>query len=86
MTSYCSKILPFAAMFLVGATSWAHGVGRGADVDSSWTRYSAVELNIEGNMLMAEEFWHEAERVWAYASRTRPKNRVAKFKRAICVS
>lgn len=86
MTSYCSKILPFAALFLAGATSWAHGVGRGADVDSSWTRYSAVELNIEGNMLMAEEFWHEAERVWAYASRTRPKNRVAKFKRAICVS
>lgn len=86
MISHCSKILPFAALFLAGATSWAHGVGRAADVDSSWTRYSAVELNIEGNMLMAEEFWHEAERVWAYASRTRPKNRVAKFKRAICVS
>ena len=86
MISFRSKILAFAALFLAGATSWGHGIGRVAYVDSSWTQYSAVELNIEGNMLMAEEFWHEAERVWAYASRTRPKNRVAKFKRAICVS
>ena len=35
---------------------------------------------------MEEEFWHEAERVWAYAMKTRPKNRVAKFKRAVCMS
>ena len=48
--------------------------------------FSSTELFIEGSILMEEEFWHEAERVWAYAMKTRPKNRVAKFKRAVCVS
>lgn len=56
------------------------------EVDSTWAEYSAVELFTEGSILMEEEFWHEAERVWAYAMKTRPKNRVAKFKRAVCMS
>lgn len=56
------------------------------EVDSTWVNYSAVELFTEGSILMEEEFWHEAERVWAYAMKTRPKNRVAKFKRAVCMS
>ena len=54
--------------------------------DSTWSNFSSTELFIEGSILMEEEFWHEAERVWAYAMKTRPKNRVAKFKRAVCVS
>ena len=56
------------------------------DADSTWANFSSTELFIEGSILMEEEFWHEAERVWAYAMKTRPKNRVAKFKRAVCVS
>ena len=55
-------------------------------VDSTWSQYSSGELFLEGNILMEEEFWHEAERVWAYASKTRPKNRVVKFKRAVCLA
>ena len=54
--------------------------------DSTWFEYSSGELFLEGNILMEEEFWHEAERVWAYASKTRPKNRVIKFKRAVCLA
>ncbi|HBS19578.1 MAG TPA: hypothetical protein DEA66_01920, partial [Flavobacteriales bacterium] len=54
--------------------------------DTTWANYSSVELFTEGSILMEEEFWHEAERVWAYAMKTRPKNRVAKFKRAVCMS
>lgn len=54
--------------------------------DTTWSNYSSAELFIEGAILMEEEFWHEAERVWAYAVKTRPKNRVAKFKRAVCLS
>ena len=54
--------------------------------DSTWANFSSTELFIEGSILMEEGFWHEAERVWAYAMKTRPKNRVAKFKRAVCVS
>ena len=54
--------------------------------DSTWSQYSSGELFLEGNILMEEEFWHEAERVWAYASKTRPKNRVVKFKRAVCLA
>ena len=57
-----------------------------SDADSTWANFSSTELFIEGSILMEEEFWHEAERVWAYAMKTRPKNRVAKFKRAVCVS
>ena len=56
------------------------------DADSTWANFSSTELFIEGSILMEEEFWHEAERVWAYAMKTRPKNRVAKFKRAVCMS
>lgn len=56
------------------------------DADSTWANFSSTELFIEGSILMEEEFWHEAERVWAYAMKTRPKNRVAKFKRAVCLS
>ena len=48
------------------------------DADSTWANFSSTELFIEGSILMEEEFWHEAERVWAYAMKTRPKNRVAK--------
>ena len=40
---------------------------------------------MEGSILMEEEFWHEAERVWAYAIKSRPKNRVLKYRRAICL-
>ena len=54
--------------------------------DSTWANFSSTELFIEGSILMEEGFWHEAERVWAYAMKTRPKNRVAKFKRAVCMS
>lgn len=54
--------------------------------DTTWSNYSSAELFTEGAILMEEEFWHEAERVWAYAVKTRPKNRVAKFKRAVCLS
>ena len=57
-----------------------------SDADSTWANFSSTELFIEGSILMEEEFWHEAERVWAYAMKKRPKNRVAKFKRAVCVS
>ena len=56
------------------------------DADSTWANFSSTELFIEGSILMEEGFWHEAERVWAYAMKTRPKNRVAKFKRAVCLS
>ena len=54
--------------------------------DSTWANFSSTELFIEGSILMEEGFWYEAERVWAYAMKTRPKNRVAKFKRAVCMS
>ncbi|MEC8336258.1 MAG: hypothetical protein VXZ86_05815, partial [Bacteroidota bacterium] len=30
-------------------------------VDSTWSQYSSGELFLEGNILMEEEFWHEAE-------------------------
>ena len=56
------------------------------EADTTWANYSSVELFTEGSILMEEEFWYEAERVWAYAMKTRPKNRVAKFKRAVCMS
>ena len=56
------------------------------EADTTWANYSSVELFTEGSILMEEEFWHEAERVWAYVMKTRPKNRVAKFKRAVCMS
>ena len=56
------------------------------EADTTWANYSSGELFTEGSILMEEEFWHEAERVWAYAMKTRPKNRVAKFKRAVCMS
>ena len=36
-------------------------------------------------MLMEEGFWHEAERVLSYASNARPKNRVLKYRRALCL-
>lgn len=35
---------------------------------------------------MEEGFWHEAERVWTHLSETHAKNRVVKFKRAVCLS
>ena len=54
--------------------------------DSTWSQYSSGELFLEASILMEEEFWHEAERVWAYASKKRPKNRVIKFKRAVCMA
>ena len=54
--------------------------------DSSWSEYTSAELYLEASILMEEEFWHEAERVWAYASKKRPKNRVIKFKRAVCLA
>ena len=40
---------------------------------------------MEGAMLMEEGFWHEAERVLSYASNARPKNRVLKYRRALCL-
>lgn len=54
-------------------------------VDSSWSHYTSAELFIEGSILMEEGFWHEAERVWSHAIETRPKNRVLKYKRALCL-
>jgi len=53
--------------------------------DSTWSHYTTAELFMEGSVLMEEEFWHEAERVWAYAMKSRPKNRVLKYRRAICL-
>ena len=63
----------------------AHASPVAHSADSTWTHYSSVELFMEGSMLMEEEFWHEAERVWAYASGTRPKNRVLKYRQAVCL-
>ena len=51
----------------------AHASPEAHSADSTWTHYSSVELFMEGSMLMEEEFWHEAERVWAYASKPVPK-------------
>lgn len=53
--------------------------------DSTWSHYTSAELFMEGSILMEEEFWHEAERVWAFAIESRPKNRVLKYRRAICL-
>ena len=86
MTKALFKFLSFA--FALSAIQQAKA-GTGCvvmDADTTWANYSSVELFTEGSILMEEEFWHEAERVWAYAMKTRPKNRVAKFKRAVCMS
>lgn len=55
-------------------------------LDSTWSNYTSGELFMEGNILMEEGFWHEASRVWAYAEKTHPHNRVVKFKRGVCMS
>ncbi|MCH1589052.1 MAG: hypothetical protein L7S02_07640, partial [Flavobacteriales bacterium] len=55
-------------------------------LDSTWLNYSTGELFMEGNILMEEGFWHEASRVWAYAEKTHPQNRVVKFKKGVCMS
>ena len=86
MTKALFKFLPLA--FALTAIQQAKA-GTGCvviEADTTWANYSSVELFTEGSILMEEEFWHEAERVWAYAMKTRPKNRVAKFKRAVCMS
>ena len=54
-------------------------------VDSSWANLNTVQLYIEGTILMEEGFMHEAERLWRYASNTRPKNRVFRYKHAMCL-
>ncbi|MGB1578239.1 MAG: hypothetical protein ACPG9S_09480, partial [Flavobacteriales bacterium] len=46
-----------------------------AEVDSAWSDYTSSQLFVEGSMLMEEGFWHEAARVWTFASKSRPKNR-----------
>lgn len=53
--------------------------------DSSWTKLNTVQLYIEGTILMEEGFMHEAERLWRYASNSRPKNRVFRYKHAMCL-
>ena len=80
------QFLPLALALTVSSFATAGTLQPAMEVDSTWANYSAVELFTEGSILMEEEFWHEAERVWAYAMKTRPKNRVAKFKRAVCMS
>ena len=78
---------------MLGLTFWTGGGMWGAaaadgcisDADSTWSHYTSAELFMEGSILMEEEFWHEAERVWAYAIQSRPKNRVLKYRRAICL-
>ena len=55
-------------------------------LDSTWSNYTTGELFMEGNILMEEGFWHEASRVWAYAEKTHPHNRVVKFKKGVCMS
>lgn len=57
-----------------------------SSLDSTWLNYTSGELFMEGNILMEEGFWHEASRVWAYAEKTHPHNRVVKFKRGVCMS
>lgn len=56
-----------------------------AEVDSAWSDYTSSQLFVEGSMLMEEGFWHEAARVWTYAAKSRPKNRVLKYRRALCL-
>lgn len=75
------------SVFLTGAGSSL----RASDVlfnrlDSTWSNYTTGELFMEGNILMEEGFWHEASRVWAYAEKTHPHNRVVKFKKGVCMS
>ena len=53
--------------------------------DSTYVQLSDLELHDEGNTLMAEEFWVEAERVWDAALSRRPDDRTLKFKRGICL-
>ena len=55
-------------------------------LDSTWSNYTTGELFMEGNILMEEGFWHEASRVWSYAEKTHPHNRVVKFKKGVCMS
>ena len=55
-------------------------------LDSTWSNYTSGELFMEGNILMEEGFWHEASRVWSYAEKTHPQNRVVKFKKGVCMS
>ena len=43
------------------------------------------ELFLEGNILMEEEFWLRRKGC-EHTRKTRPKNRVVKFKRAVCLS
>lgn len=54
-------------------------------IPSSFGEYSTVELFVEGNILIEEEFWHEAERLWAYAVHTHPKNRAFKYRWGLCL-
>jgi len=75
------------AVFLTGAGNSL----RAAEVlfnslDSTWSNYTTGELFMEGNILMEEGFWHEASRVWSYAEKTHPHNRVVKFKKGVCMS
>ena len=81
--------LAFAISLTASTSMAAFGVstelGCALDADSAWSHYSSAELFIEGSILMEEKFWHEAERVWAYAIQSRPKNRVLKYKRALCL-
>ena len=53
--------------------------------DSTYVNLSDLELYVEGNTLMAEGFWVEAERVWNAALFRQPDNRTLKFKRGICL-
>ena len=85
MTKALFKFLPLA--FALTAIQPAKA-GTGCvviEADTTWANYSSVELFTEGSILMEEEFWHEAER-FGRCQKTRPKNRVAKFKRAVCMS
>lgn len=81
------QMLALALAFFGCVTAYSFaGIEATLVSDTTWSNYSSAELFTEGAILMEEEFWHEAERVWAYAVKTRPKNRVAKFKRAVCLS
>ena len=86
VTKSIHKFLPLALVLTASQLVLAGPEISFSDADTTWANYSSVELFTEGSILMEEEFWHEAERVWAYAMKTRPKNRVAKFKRAVCMS
>ena len=82
------RILTISTLFLsslLGGESMGSAFAAELSSDSTMLRMSNQELFVEGNILMEEGFWHEAERIWSAVAQRSPRNRVYQYKHGFCL-